>query len=61
MFTLTSALSNARIVELASVIYCFQLWNDDRLRWSPVIYDDTEYIHALEEEIWKPEVLVDNA
>lgn len=37
------------------------LWNDNRLQWLPATYDGTEYIHALESEIWKPEVLVDNA
>lgn len=37
------------------------LWTDDRLSWNPSIYDDTLYIHALETEVWKPEVLMSNS
>ncbi|KAL4216417.1 hypothetical protein ACF0H5_024142 [Mactra antiquata] len=37
------------------------LWHDERLMWNPGVYDNTEYIHALEEEIWKPEILINNA
>ncbi|XP_060590658.1 neuronal acetylcholine receptor subunit alpha-3-like, partial [Ruditapes philippinarum] len=36
------------------------LWEDERLVWNPIVYDDTEYIHALETEIWKPEILISN-
>ncbi|XP_052800331.1 acetylcholine receptor subunit alpha-like isoform X2 [Mya arenaria] len=37
------------------------LWHDERLQWRPSTYDDTEYIHALETEIWKPEIIITNA
>ncbi|XP_052213861.1 acetylcholine receptor subunit beta-type unc-29-like isoform X1 [Dreissena polymorpha] len=37
------------------------IWYDGRLQWKPSVYDDTNFVHALETEIWKPELIVTNA
>ncbi|XP_069122171.1 uncharacterized protein [Argopecten irradians] len=36
-------------------------WNDQRLSWTKTNYDDVDHIYATDSEIWKPELMIDNA
>lgn len=38
----------------------FKEWEDERLNWDPLV-DDAEFYFALDTEIWKPELFVDNS
>lgn len=36
-------------------------WEDPRLTWDPSAYGDIEYIYTKQEEIWRPELIIDNS
>ncbi|XP_060587804.1 acetylcholine receptor subunit beta-like 2 isoform X2 [Ruditapes philippinarum] len=36
-------------------------WHDDRIMWNTTENDDIKYIFAKPENIWKPELIIDNA
>ncbi|CAG2202757.1 unnamed protein product [Mytilus edulis] len=38
-----------------------QEWEDERLKWDPLDHDDADFYFALDTEIWKPELFVDNS
>jgi hypothetical protein len=38
-----------------------QKWEDSRLEWSSPADYDTDQFFALDTEIWKPELFIDNA
>ena len=45
-------------VEAMGVLYI--RWVDERLAWDPTNYNDTRVVHAFQNEIWKPEVVLAN-
>ena len=45
-------------VEVIGVLYI--RWIDERLIWNPADYNDTRIVHAFQNEIWKPEVVLSN-
>ncbi|XP_060068088.1 neuronal acetylcholine receptor subunit alpha-3-like [Ylistrum balloti] len=36
-------------------------WDDSRLTWTPASYTNTDHFYALDKEIWKPELFIDNS
>ena len=45
-------------VEVMCVLYI--RWVDERLAWDPIDYNDTQVVHAFQNDIWKPEVVMAN-
>ena len=49
---------------LESYIVChilLQEWEDNRLTWTPAAKDNIEEIFSKPDNIWKPELVVDNS
>lgn len=38
-----------------------QTWEDPRLTWNPSVYGGIEYIYRKQDNIWRPELIVDNS
>lgn len=38
-----------------------QTWEDPRLTWNPSVYGGIEYIYTKQDNIWHPELIVDNS
>ncbi|XP_069120782.1 neuronal acetylcholine receptor subunit alpha-3-like [Argopecten irradians] len=36
-------------------------WDDSRLTWTPASFTNVDHIYALDKEIWKPELFIDNS
>ena len=45
-------------LSLMGVIY--MTWIDERLVWDPDDYNNTEVVHAFQNTVWKPEVVLSN-
>ena len=65
--TVNVTLSILSIIDLNEVEETLQMmgvlyitWFDERLAWDPDDYNGTEKVHALQNTIWKPEVVVSN-
>uniref|UniRef100_A0A3B5Q9W1 Cholinergic receptor nicotinic alpha 6 subunit n=1 Tax=Xiphophorus maculatus TaxID=8083 RepID=A0A3B5Q9W1_XIPMA len=51
------------ISQLVKVCFCFtilQVWNDYKLRWTPVEFDGIEYIRVPSNKIWRPDIVLYN-
>ncbi len=43
-----------------SVFFCFEVWNDYKLRWAPAEYDGIEFIRVPSNKIWRPDIVLYN-
>ena len=60
-FSLTSIVNLDELKEVFETMGLLSIkWRDERLVWDPDDYNGTRAVHAFQNEVWKPEILLSN-
>jgi hypothetical protein len=41
-------------------LYCWQTWEDEKLKWNESEYGGLSVLHVAEHEIWQPDIVLFN-